>query len=67
MLKKILIRIIEILKDNRGMSEIIGSAFLMLFVTMAVMPSITGCSITADKLIKTIDDRMKEQMGVQLN
>lgn len=63
---KLLVFIIQkiwnVIRNNKGANEIIGSALLIVFLVLQAIPALTQCSVTVDNLLNAIDTKMKQQM-----
>lgn len=56
--KQFLTRAVYVFKDRNGANEIIGSALLMVYTVLAVIPSVMGCAKTIDTAIQQLDDQL---------
>ncbi|ADQ06143.1 hypothetical protein Calhy_0395 [Caldicellulosiruptor hydrothermalis 108] len=56
--KRIFKKVVKILRDRNGANEIIGSALLMVYTVLAVIPSIMGCARTIDTAIQSLDNQL---------
>lgn len=56
--KQFLTRAAYVFKNRNGANEIIGSALLMVYTVLAVIPSIMSCAHTIDTAIQSLDNQL---------
>ena len=65
--KQFLTRAVYVFKNRNGANEIIGSALLMVYTVLAVIPSIMGCAKTIDTAIQQLDNQLTFYLTSGLN